>query len=78
MEYEREQQRYRFELLDPLEDIRISAAERETLREVMEKADWIAGLLVSAAQTIQAKWEALVSPNAFAKPAPHTMGRTQI
>jgi hypothetical protein len=54
MDYDTEQRRHRFELLDPFEDILMSPSDREQARATMEFADWIADLLVLAADRIQA------------------------
>jgi hypothetical protein len=54
MDYDTEQRRYRFELLDPLDDIRMSPSDREQARATMEFAEWTADLLVFAANRIQA------------------------
>jgi hypothetical protein len=60
MDYDTEQRRYRFELLDPFEDIRMSPSEREQARATMEFADWIADLLILAVDRIQAMIASLV------------------
>jgi hypothetical protein len=49
MDYDTEQRRHRFELLDPLEDIRMSTSDREQARAAMQFADWIVDLLILVA-----------------------------
>jgi hypothetical protein len=68
MDYDTEQRRYRFELLDPFEDIRMSPSDREQARATMEFTDWIADLLVLAADRIQAMVASLAGAGGDANP----------
>ena len=53
MDIDPQQDRYRFELLDPLEDIYLCAEERDAARVALQISDWTAGLMVHATRSLQ-------------------------
>jgi hypothetical protein len=78
MDYEAQQRRDRFELVDPLEGIHMSARDREYARAAMQDADWIADLLVHTAAEIQALAAGIAHrlKQMFAKSGAHMLERT--
>ncbi len=54
MDIDPQQQRYRFELLDPLDGIYMSSSDREYARAALDRAEWIADRIVGAACDLRA------------------------